>query len=103
MHDITYPTYCNELQEKYLNSYHFASSAITVGINDIASSFAPGITSANGLILQFGPDAYNGGIDNVSFTANLLQGTAVPEPASLALFGSALFAVALMRRRREAR
>lgn len=58
-------------------------------------SFAPAITSANGLILRWGPDGYDTGIDNISLSV-----TAVPEPAvwALMLGGAALMAARARRR-----
>jgi hypothetical protein len=57
-------------------------------------AYAPlGITSSNGLIIQFGPDAFNIGIDDIVVTAE-----PVPEPASMLLFGLGLGALGLRRR-----
>lgn len=61
-----------------------------------ALTFSPAISSANGLILRWGPDGYDTGIDNISLSV-----TAVPEPAAwgLMLAGAALLAGAVRRRR----
>jgi len=77
----------------------FSSGAIVVGTGNVASSFAPNITSGNGIIIQFGPDAFNVGIDNINFTANLLNPNQIPEPATLLLLGTALLAAAAARKR----
>lgn len=45
------------------------------------TTFAPNVTSANGIWIDWYNSAYNVGIDNVSFTVG-----AVPEPESLAMF-----------------
>ncbi len=47
------------------------------------ATWAPNFTSANGFILHFGPDGYNGGLDNLTFTiSNVNVGGAVPEPTT---------------------
>ncbi len=53
------------------------------------ASFLPNISSANGLILRWGPDSYDTGIDNISVSIS-----PVPEPAAWLLMagGLALFA-----------
>ncbi|MCY7304974.1 MAG: PEP-CTERM sorting domain-containing protein [Rhodoferax sp.] len=79
----------------------FSSGSITVGIGNVANSFAPGITSNNGIILQFGPDAFNVGIDNISFTANRLNpNNTVPEPGTILLLAAALLSFAATRKRK---
>ena len=54
--------------------------------------------TTTGFVLQFGPEAYNAGIDNVVFN---LAGVGIPEPASWALMigGFGLTGAALRRRR----
>ena len=79
-----------------------------------ASGFAtPGATAANvtftlpysqnGYVLRWGPDAYNGGLDNIVFDVRALGG-AVPEPATWAMmmigFGAMGGAMRSRRRRR---
>ena len=55
-----------------------------------------GFTTSTGYILQVGPDGYNGGISNLSFSTN-----AVPEPANWAMLiaGFGLVGATLRRRR----
>jgi hypothetical protein len=55
------------------------------------------LTSATGLIIQWGPDSSNVALDNLAFEVS-----PVPAPASLALFGTGLAALAAWRRRRPA-
>ncbi len=69
---------------------------ITVGIQpgNFHSSFKfSGISSASGIRIQWGPSAYNVGIDNIDFTVS-----AVPLPEPVGLLGSAMVALAARRR-----
>ena len=52
----------------------------------VATGFAPAIGSSNGLVLRWGPDAWNVGIDNISVTV-------VPEPAGWILLLAGLGAL----------
>lgn len=60
-----------------------------------ALGFAPAVSSSTGLILRWGPDGYDTGIDNISVSI-----TAVPEPGTWALLlgGAALLAARARRR-----
>ena len=59
-----------------------ASSALTAPAIG-HSTWAPNLTSANGFVLHFGPDGYNGGLDNLTFTiSDVAAVAAVPEPAT---------------------
>jgi MYXO-CTERM domain-containing protein len=55
-----------------------------------------GASSATGLRILFGPDGFNGGINDITFSA-----TPVPEPEAWALWLAGLGAVALVARRRR--
>ena len=60
-----------------------------------ATTFAPAISSASGLILRWGPDGFDTGIDNISVSVS-----AVPEPGTWALMlgGAALLSARARRR-----
>jgi hypothetical protein len=65
-----------------------------------ATHFAPAISSATGLILRWGPDGYNVGIDNIQFT--VAGSTApVPEPETWGLMLAGLTATGWYARRRR--
>jgi hypothetical protein len=72
----------------------WSSGAFDAGLTPI--SFMPGVSSANGLVLRFGPDSFNTGIDNISLTV-----TAVPEPGVWALFLAGLALIGGLSRRRS--
>ena len=59
---------------------------------------------SDGIVLNWGPDGYNVGLDNITFDVRALSGTAVPEPANWTMmilgFGAA---GSLIRRRRAKR
>lgn len=65
-----------------------------------ALTVALGQSSNRGLILQWGPDAFNGGIDNLTFTVRSNDTPVIPEPATWALMiaGFGLVGVAARRR-----
>jgi PEP-CTERM motif len=53
-----------------------------------------------GVRIQWGPDGYNVGLDNITFDIREITSTSVPEPGTLALFGAGLAAFGLLRRRK---
>lgn len=61
-----------------------------------ASHLIAGVSSANGLILQWRADTYYVGIDNIRYSV-----TAVPEPESLALAAAGLLVAGLAARRQR--
>lgn len=46
-----------------------------------------GVTNANGVIIQWGPDGFNVGIDNINFT---VQASSVPEPSTILFLATGL-------------
>lgn len=57
--------------------------------------------SASGIVLTWGPDAYDVGLDNIAFDVRAVSGPAVPEPSTWAmLLGGFLLVGGAMRRRR---
>ncbi len=65
----------------------FSTGSITVsGVTASNFSFA-NLTRTDGIKIQFGPDAFNVGIDNIEFTVST---NAVPEPLTLLGAGTAL-------------
>lgn len=60
-------------------------------------------TSSTGFRIAFGPDGYNGGINNIVYsTTEVAPPSAVPAPPALALFGVGLLGLGLVGRRRQA-
>lgn len=74
-----------------------SSGPITIS-RTVHSHFLPNLTNANGLIIQWGPDAFNVGIDNINFTVQSINGT-VPEPTTWLLLTSGLVATWAFHRR----
>lgn len=74
------------------------STGPTTIFGNAPTHFAPGLTRTDGFRIQFGPDAFDVGIDNINFEV-----TPVPEPSTWAMmilgFGAA---GSMIRRRRVA-
>jgi hypothetical protein len=51
------------------------------------------------IIIQWGPDSFDVGIDNINFTLPAVDGVTVPEPGTLALLGMGLAGFIRLRRR----
>jgi hypothetical protein len=79
----------------------FSSGPITVGTGNVFRHFSFNLTSNNGIGIQWGPDAFNTGIDNVDFSFTPNGGGGVPEPATWAMMiaGFGLTGMAIRRRR----
>ena len=77
----------------------FSSGPITVdGIT--ASSFPFDLTRSDGIRIQWGPSAFNAGIDNIEFNVTWPGGTA-PEPPASALMLACFGLLCLFARRRQ--
>lgn len=63
-----------------------------------ALHFSPMLTSSTGLVLRWGPDGYDVGIDNIAVSIT----TAVPEPHTWALMALGLAGLGVLLRRRGA-
>ncbi|MCC6532430.1 MAG: hypothetical protein IT531_07775 [Burkholderiales bacterium] len=74
-----------------------SSSGLITASSTASSHFAPAITRSDGVIIQWGPDSFNVGIDNIDFTVS-----AVPEAGTGAMVavGLGLVLIRLQRRRR---
>ena len=84
-----------------LNQVLYASGPITAGTSPfVARHFSFNLSSASGIGIQWGPDGFNVGIDNVDFTTAAVTG--VPELGTWALMlaGFGLAGAGLRARRR---
>ena len=66
-----------------------------------SQAFSFGYSQA-GYVLRWGPDSYDGGLDNIRFDVRAIGGAAVPEPATWALMILGFGAVGGAMRRRPA-
>lgn len=78
------------------NSATVATGSPTVGAAGLTATI--GATSSVGFRIAFGPDGYNGGINDITFSS--ASAAAVPAPPALALFGLGLLGLGLVARRR---
>ena len=77
----------------------FNSELVFPGIGHLDVAF--GLSTTTGFILQWGPDSFNGGIDDLTFTVDA-GGSAVPEPSSWALMIAGFGVTGAAMRRRKA-
>jgi len=56
----------------------------------------------DGIVLNWGPDGFNVGLDNITFDVRAISGTTVPEPATWAMMILGLGAAGSLIRRRRA-
>jgi hypothetical protein len=76
-------------------SYNVLFSSGTVTVGAAPSSFSLGLSTANGLVIQWGPDGRNVAIDNI-----VLSAAPVPEPQAYILLLAGLGTLLLLARRR---
>lgn len=97
------------------NATHQSQVTIADGLNNIFLStgfqnfpgdapthFSGPYTSSSGIYILFGPDGYNGGIDNIDFTVSQVGAVPEPETYAMMLAGLGLLGVAARRRKRAA-
>jgi len=84
------------LLDAVTNQVLLSPTSFAVGASPYVVNFAGSISSAHGLVLRWGPDAYDVGLTNVQFSV-----AAVPEPETWAMLvaGLALMGTAARRRR----
>jgi hypothetical protein len=63
-----------------------------------ATNFSPNVSSSAGLVLRWGPDAFDVGVDNIQLSVS--GAPSVPEPGVVALALAGLGMIGLMLRRR---
>lgn len=103
LHGFDLGAYPNASRNSQVTVIDLADSSIVLSTGPITvlgstpSSFSIERGSAAGFRIIFGPDGYNVGIDNISFTPGV-----VPEPGTFALWAAGLVAVAAVARRRHA-
>lgn len=75
---------------------------LTVGA--VHQAFASNLTRSDGIRIQWGPDAFDVGIDNIAFEVTAVPETGVPEPATWAMMilGFGAVGTAARARRRSA-
>ena len=96
----------------YPNSTHQSQVTIADGLSNtllstgfqnfpgnVPTHFAGPYTSASGIYVLFGPDGYNGGIDNIDFTVSAVS--AVPEPSTWAMMILGFAGVGFLAYRRK--
>ena len=80
------------------NSVLLGYGTQTVGTGNTATNFAPNISSADGIAIEWKDSAYNVGIDNINFSVN--PTVSVPEPATFSLMGLGLAGMGWKLRRK---
>jgi hypothetical protein len=78
------------------NAVVLSTGTITI-LGSTPSNFTLNVYSGAGFSIEFGPDGFNVGIDNIAFTAGV-----VPEPGTWALIVAGLAVVGGVARRRSA-
>jgi hypothetical protein len=66
-----------------------------------AATINMGISSTTGLIFQWGPDSFNGGIDNLTFTVRDIGPPPIPEPGTWAMLIAGFGMIGATLRRRK--
>jgi hypothetical protein len=104
---VTFGSYLNaERRSSYTvrdlgtNALLFSSGG-TFLVDANPDTFNPGVSSTSGLVLTWGPDGYNVGVDEIRLTVAPTVTTAVPEPETYAMMLAGLGLLGFAARRRK--
>ena len=81
------------------SNLYFSSGSLAISKGPHESFVFGHLANDSGFRIQWGPSAYDVGIDNLTFT---VDSTTVPEPATIALFGLGLAGLGFSLRRKRA-
>ncbi|MEP1202082.1 VPLPA-CTERM sorting domain-containing protein [Tateyamaria sp.] len=76
------------------------TGAITI-LGSTPTTISGPYTSNSGIVISFGPSAYNVGLDNLSYTVSEIDPNVVPLPAGLPLLLAGLGSLYAVRRKRK--
>lgn len=84
------------------NSAVLASSGPITVLGNVATTVVLNLVSTTGFKIQWGPEQFNVGIDNITFTVRAIDPNVVPIPGALALMIPGLLGLRFAARKRKA-